>query len=281
MNYGDVPLGPLLFQDDVIQLLGGIREARLANIKINKIVKRLNLRLNQDKTSCLVMGSKKQRQDISSELEEDPLLCGDFEPDRKSSLKWLGQFLSEGGLSESVAATVEARGGKIRGACLEISQIVNDWRSKAAGGMETALLLWEACCIPSLLNGAGTWTEITKATVKKLNQTQTWFLRLIFQIGQGAPYASLLWDSGFLDMSFRLYIEKIMLIIHIRNLEENTLAKLIYMEQKKMHWPGLARETADICIELNIEDCNTTRLQKCKYRKILIEACHRKNEEKL
>ena len=147
--------------------------------------------------------------------------------------------------------------------------------------METALLLWEACCIPSLLNGAGTWTEITKATVKKLNQTQTWFLRLIFQIGQGAPYASLLWDSGFLDMSFRLYIEKIMLIIHIRNLEENTLAKLIYMEQKKMHWPGLARETADICIELNIEDCNTTRLPKCEYRKILIEACHRKNEDKL
>ena len=143
------------------------------------------------------MGSRKQRRDISIELETDPLMCGDFETESKLSIKWLGQFLSSGGLAESVAATVEAREGKIRGACLEISQIVNDWRSRAVGGMETALLLWESCCIPSLLNGAGTWTEVTSETEKKLNKTQSWFLRLVFQIGQGAPHASLLWDSFF------------------------------------------------------------------------------------
>ena len=102
---------------------------------------------------------------------------------------------------------------------VSLSQIVNDWRSRAVGGMETALLLWESCCIPSLLNGAGTWTEVTSETEKKLNKTQSWFLRLIFQIGQGAPLASLLWDSGFLDMVFRIKIEKIMLVMHIRSLE--------------------------------------------------------------
>ena len=53
----------------------------------------------------------------------------------------LGQILSTGGLVESTAETVNAREGKIRGACLEISSIVNDWRAKAVGGMETALVL--------------------------------------------------------------------------------------------------------------------------------------------
>ena len=38
---------------------------------------------------------------------------------------------------------------------------MNDWRSEAAGGMNTALLLWEACLIPSLLQGASTWMEIS------------------------------------------------------------------------------------------------------------------------
>ena len=37
------------------------------------------------------------------------------------------------------------------GACIEITQIVNDWRAKVVGGFETALLLWELCCVPSLL----------------------------------------------------------------------------------------------------------------------------------
>ena len=47
------------------------------------------------------------------------------------------------------------------------------------GGMETALLLWEDCCVPSLLLAAGTWLVITAATEKNFNQIQNWFLRLV------------------------------------------------------------------------------------------------------
>ena len=190
MNYGDVPLalGPMIFQDDVIHLAGGISEARLANGKIDRVVKRLNLRLNQDKTVYLIMGSKKQLLDMSTELDSDPLYCGDFQTDKKTTLKWLGQTLSSGGLSESVAATVEAREGKIRGACLEISQIVNDWRAKAAGGKQLYFCGKPVASLVYLME---------QEHGQKLNQTQNWFLRLVFQIGKGAPLVSLLWDSGF------------------------------------------------------------------------------------
>ena len=93
-----------------------------------------------------------------------------------------------GGLPKSVAATVQSREGKIRGACLEIAQIVNDWRAHIVGGMETGLLLWEACCVPSLFNGAGSLIEISKATEKKLNQIQYWGLRLFLQVGPVNPF---------------------------------------------------------------------------------------------
>ena len=110
----------------------------------------------------------------------------------EDKIKWLGQILSSGGLAKSVEETVAAREGKIRGACLEIAQVVNDWRSRAVGGLESALFLWESVCLPSLLHGAGTWTDITAETEKKLNQIQCWFLSLIIQIRPGAPRASLL-----------------------------------------------------------------------------------------
>ena len=87
---------------------------------------------------------------------------------------------------------------------MEIANIVNDWRSQAVGGMETAIILWEALCIPSLLNGAGTWTEISAATEKKLEQLQQWFLRLVLQVGQGAPLASLGWETGVMSMKLRI-----------------------------------------------------------------------------
>ena len=166
---------PLIFMDDLIHGAAGIEAARLANERVDKVVKLLNLSLNRDKTSCILMGSRKQKQDIKTELLINPLMCGEFETKVKEKFKWLGQILSEGGLSQSVLATVEDREGKIRGACLEIVQIINDWRSEAVGGMDTAILLWEVCCIPSLLHGAGTWTDISAATEKKLNAIQNWY----------------------------------------------------------------------------------------------------------
>ena len=280
MTYGKVPLAPFIFMDDIIYGAEGIKSARIANEKIDKVVKSLNLRLNEDKTSYILIGSKKQTSDIRRELESNPLMCGGFETNIKEQFKWLGQILSSGGLSESVKATIEDREGKIRGACLEIGQIVNDWRSQAVGGMDTALLLWEACCIPSLLHGEGTWTDISTATEKKLNNIQSWYFRLIYQVGPSSPCVSLLWDSITLDMVFRVWIEKILLVLAIRNLEEDSIANHIYREQKLNNWPGLATETKKICQELNIQDCNETFLNKHDYKKIVLEACHLKNKEK-
>ena len=194
--------------DDVIHSADGIKQARLANQKMDKVVKQLNLSLNQDKTVCTIIGSLKQRNKVKQELESQPLMCGQFETKLVDKFKWLGQILSSRGLSDSAAETVAAREGKIKGACLEITMIVNDWRSRMVGGMETALLLWEACCIPSLLHGAGTWVDISETTIKKLNQIQCWYLRLALQVGQGAPRASLLWDNQVLDMQLRIWKEK-------------------------------------------------------------------------
>ena len=95
--------------------------------------------------------------------------------------------------------------GKIRGACLEIAVIVNDWRARLVGGMETALMLWEVSCIPGLMHGAGTWVEVNKTTEKALNALQLWFVRLVLRVGQGAPVAALLWDSALLDIGFRVW----------------------------------------------------------------------------
>ena len=67
-------------------------------------------------------------------------MCAKFETKEKQVEKWLGQFLSSLGLTDSVAKTVAARVGKIKGACFEIATIVNDWRAEAVGGMETAIL---------------------------------------------------------------------------------------------------------------------------------------------
>ena len=187
--------------------------------------------------------------------------------------------MSAAGLADCVSQTVAAREGKISGACLEIAVIVNDWRAQVVGGVDTALMLWETCCIPSLMHGAGTWVEMNSQTEKQLNKLQIWFARLIWRVGKGAPVSALLWDCQLLDMKIRVYKQKILIVLHLRSLDDRALAKQVYEEQKQRKWPGLAAETESICKELNIEDCNTSHMRKKEYLALLDRACHLKNEE--
>ena len=114
-----------------------------------------------------------------------------------------------------------------------------------------------------------------------MNKIKNWYFRLVFQIGPGASLPSLLWDTITLDMIFRVDIKKIMLILSIRNLEEDTIANMVYREQRENNWPGLAAETAKICKELCIQDCNITSLNKNDFKQILLEACHKKEKLQL
>ena len=208
-------------------------------------------------------------------------MCGELEVKTKEADKWLGQQLAEGGLADSVEATVAAREAKIKGAAMEIISIVKDWRTEVVGGMETALLLWEACVVPSLLHGSGTWTNITARTEKRLNSLQNWFTRLVLEVGPGAPLAALGWDTGLIDMKLRVWKEKVLMILHLRNLDEGSLAYKVYKEQVRNEWPGLAKEGKTICDHLNVEDCNTTKLSKDEFKKIIEEAIKKKDEDEI
>ena len=80
-------------------------------------------------------------------------------------------------------------------------------------------------------------------------------------------------------MKIRVWAEKILIVLHIRSLDQETLASRVYRKQMEQNWPGLARETKQICEDLNIEDCNLTQLSKRDYKLILTKACHTKNEQ--
>ena len=82
-------------------------------------------------------------------------------------------------------------------------------------------------------------------------------------------------------MDLRIYREKILLVLHIRSMDSNSFANLIYEEQKNIQWPGLAKEASVICQSLNIEDCNQTSLDKQSSMKLVKAAINLENERRL
>ena len=64
-------------------------------------------------------------------------------------------------------------------------------------------------------------------------------------------------------------------------LEEKSQARQIYEEQMRNKWRGLATETATICQELKIQDCNITTMNISRYKQLVNNALHNENEDRL
>ena len=62
--------------------------------------------------------------------------------------------------------------------------------------------------------------------------------------------------------TIRIWIEKVMLVLHIRSLGEDTLGRKIYEKHIKNNWPGLARECEIICKELNLPNITKQYISK-------------------
>ena len=60
-----------------------------------------------------------------------------------------------------------------------------------------------------------------------------------------------------------------MFVFHLRSLDDDMLAGWMYKVQVENGWPGLAKETKEICEKLKIEDVNKTKLSEKEYKKLI------------
>ena len=152
-------------------------------------------------------------------------MCGNIETNLKNEFKRLGQILFSSGLAGSVVATVNDRENLW---CVSRNSSGCEWLAitKCQRNGNSFIV------VGVLLHGAGTGMDVSVTTVKSLNQIQWWFLSLVLQVGQGAPLVSLTWDNCVQDMSIRIQMEMILMILSIRELSEDPLTRRVYEEQK-------------------------------------------------
>ena len=142
------------------------------------------LDFNLDNSCVIVMGSPKQKSEIESKLQDNPLtLCGQEMPNVRAE-KYLGDMISSAGLAESVQATFTKRKGQVVSSILEIKYVVEDCRSTVVRGIVAGIDIWKLAVLPNLLNNSETWTELHKKTVESTTTFYTyqrihWLMKLL------------------------------------------------------------------------------------------------------
>ena len=271
MFYGGVKVQPLAYQDDILKGSRDASAAQVANIKLATMFEDKGLEAHPDKTSYIVCGSNMFKKKVREDFQNHPLMFGDFAVKERECDKYLGQMLHGNGLEDCALATVKERAGRIKGAAMEIKSIIEEFQMQSLGGMRAAWELWEKALVPSLLSGSGTWLGKCQEATNLCDDLQNFFWRVMLGVPESCPKIALRSETRMIGMKWRVWQEKILLLMRIKKHNVNTLCRKIYEEGKKNSWQGLGQEVAEICNVLGIADVNNTEISKRDVRETIFE----------
>ena len=108
--YGAVRLQPLSWQDDVVGLGGEVRLVQAGLNRVDYFVAESQLEIHPDpsKSSYVVFGGMKYKNEVLMETSEEPLRVGEVKLERSRSMTYLGEVLHEDGLAASVDSGAES-----------------------------------------------------------------------------------------------------------------------------------------------------------------------------
>ena len=117
-------------------------------------------------------------------------------------------------------------------------------------------------------------------SVEKLDRLQNLFLQTLFAVGQSCPRPALCWDTAMVTMQTRIEKSKLLLLYHIKNLDDSSLAKQVYKEQSDHGWPGLVTECGENLKQWNLKDI-FEKCTKSQWKNSVKKEAKVQNEDKL
>ena len=247
--YGKVRSQPQAWQDDILRIAEDINSTRVGNAKLAAMTMEKGLKAHKKKTTYVIIGTKKYREEMEREAEINPVSFGNMTIQPSGSEVYLGEVIHSLGLEAGVEATIDSRMGKVRGAMYKTKALMEDFRLQAVGGMEGAWIIWECSILQTLLSGCGSWIGIGKKVYDKLDEIQNEYLRMMYSCPPSTPKPALRSQSGMLDMKHRIWLEKVCVVARILHLkeEQENYAREVLREQLDEGWEGLTREVDEIC----------------------------------
>ena len=86
--------------------------------------------------------------------------------------------------------------------------------------------LWEKALVPSLLSGAGTWIGEASRAINLCDNIQHFFWRVVLRVPESCPKLALRCETGMIGMKWRVWLEKVTLLVRIQNRQANTATEL-------------------------------------------------------
>ena len=241
IQYGEIKINNLIFQDDIIKLENSVNKINQSNIIYNWFSKVNGMKFHETKSVWL--SNSKQKLDITLDDKQLP---------RAKNAKYLGDILTPDG---KVDETIRQRKSAITGMLAEISTIMDEMGECR---IEAALQYYNGILCPKLLTNSETWSNISSQNHIELEKIQNQTLKRLLRLPNGTPSKALKAELGVLSVKHQIIQKKLLFLHKILLYPEDHITRQILMEQRSIPSPTwlskLEEEVLPIGIEINLEE---------------------------
>ena len=253
----NIPLTPLMYVDDIAKACKTVQESSDMGQVVTDSLNDLKMEAHSEKSGLLVFGRRRDK--LRKELNENPTTVQGFTMGLKESETYLGMQFVEKGASESITQTLLSRKIKCMTKSMELVKLLEDDRIQAIGWLATAINVFNAVIVSTLLYGCGAWVNMTKSQEELVESIQRQCLTTVLGITPKCSYRTLLYVTGIMPAMDLVKKTKVTFINDLFHIKGKGICKEVLIkeyEQDKVN--GLVKEVKGICIDLGIDDVSMT-----------------------
>ena len=251
---GEVELNSEVFQDDIANLNDNTSKQRQACENIHTELSKKGLSINYNKSKFVVIGNKKQRNEILKEASENPIKMGDSYISNSEQEQYLGDMINQEGCAASITATIKERIRKLTSKCHDIIQISESPIMGGLGNSTAPFKLYDATIAEGLLTNCESWIGINQNQIDMLQSFQDKFIKNALRLADSIPKALLTWDIGLTPVKWRIALKKLLFLHRIMLKDIRNITKQVLYEEVIQGIKGLAYECSLLCKEIGLRD---------------------------
>ena len=266
INYGEIRINNLIFQDDILKLAENKETMNDANVVYGIFAKINGMEYHESKSKYMTTGN-----DADIQLNKKGL-------EKAMEYKYLGDLITpDGGIDE----TIKTRKGAITGMTAELNQILEEIES--TNKFKAIIRYYDSIITSRLLTNAETWNKITKRNLHDLEVIQATTIKRLLRLPNGTPTNGLRNELGILTVESQIIIKKLLFLHRVINMEDDKLVRRVMMKQKEQpgnHWYQGVEEIA-ASLDLPIEESALKEITRNQWRRRVVETIRKKENTQM
>ena len=252
---GNVTVPPCAFVDDVKLMAPNDHSLRNAGHKVTTSLDYLGLSANPSKTTVIVFGKGKKANNMRQRLEASPVIIQGNEIKVVSADTYLGVKISQAGVKDSIKMTFEERKSKAWNKVFAFKKMLRHPAMQRNGHIKSAVGMFRAVIIPTLLYSAECWFGITKGMLNNIEKVYKKMIYSLLDIPTKTKYFAVMSELGLKQARHIIAAQKLNFVNNIAKRDNDNVTVRVLNEDHRLHGDkSILTEVRELCESYNLPD---------------------------